>query len=45
MPSLGLSQKWVEERQVELGLNDPSSGGQAQAARPPDMDPPPGNAD
>ena len=35
----------VEERQVELGLDNPSGRGQAQAARPPDMDPPPGNTD
>ena len=35
----------VEERQVELGLDDPSGSGQVQAARPPDMDPPPGNTD
>ena len=35
----------INERQTELGLNDPSSGGPAQAARLPDMDPPTGNAD
>ena len=30
----------VAERQAELGLNDSSGSGQAQAAKPPDMDPP-----
>ena len=35
----------VGERRAELGLNDPVGGGHAQAARPPDMDPPPGNAE
>ena len=35
----------VSERRAELGLDDPVGGGQTQAARPPDMDPAPGDAD